>query len=149
MRPELVEQEFVNTTLRPADRRQFQVDASQFQSLNNEDGVWCQFLTEALADWGAGLDVHLYEAAVAHIFGGEEQVLRDIDIVVDGAKIGVQKARLTSSGAAFKVTTLNEHEAEFEQHARRFLEHTTLPAVHWVNINRRTVRFKTLMRQED
>ena len=82
------------------------------------------------------------------MFGGDDAVVSDIEIVVDGTKIGVQKARLTSSGATFKVTALYDNEITFEQHARRFLEHTALPAIHWVNVTRQTVRFKTLMRQE-
>lgn len=149
IRPELVEHEFVNTTLRPADRQCFQIEDSQFRPLNDADRTWKQFLSEAIRDWGAGLDVRLYEAAIAHVFGGAEYVTRDIDILADGVKIGQQKARLTSSGAAFKVTALYDNETAFEQHARRFVKHTKLPAVHWVNITRQLVRFKTLERQEN
>ena len=149
VRPELIEHEFVNTTLRPADRRSFSVDARHFQPLNDADQTWQQFLVAALRDWGTGLDLHLYEAAIAHVFGGDEAVLSDIDILVGGEKIGEQKVRLTSSGATFKVTALYDNETLFEQHARRFLEHTTLPAIHWVNVTRRSVCFKSLGRQED
>jgi GxxExxY protein len=149
VRPELIEHEFVNTTLRPNDRRSFQVDSQYFRTLNDSDDTWRQFLTAALRDWGVGLDLHLYEAAIAHVFGGEEAVLSNIAILVNGVEIGQQNARLTSSGAALKVTALYENEILFEQHARRFLEHTTLPAIHWVNITRHCVCFKTLQNQED
>jgi GxxExxY protein len=149
VRPELIEHEFVNTTLRPDDCRSFQIECQHFRSLNDLDRTWCQFLTGALRDWGVGLDLHLYEAAIAHVFGGEEAVLSNIAILVDGVEIGHQKVRLTSSGAAFKVTALYGNETLFEQHAHRFLEHTSLPAIHWVNITRQCVSFKTLARQED
>lgn len=149
VRPELVEHEFVNTTLRPSDRREFSIDVEHFQPLDSADTTWQQFLTSALRDWGTGLDLHLYEAAIAHVFGGEEVVLKDISMVVNTEAIGQQKARLTSSGATFKVTALYENESLFEQHARRFLEHTTLPAIHWVNVTRKCVSFRTLKRQED
>ena len=149
VRPELVEHEFVNTTFRPDDRRSFQVDTQQFSPLDDADTAWQQFLDAALRDWGTGLDLHLYEAAIAHLSGGDEAVLTDISIVVAGQTLGQQKVRLTSSGATFKVTSLYENEVLFEQHARRFLEHTTLPAIHWVNVTRQCVTFKTLMRQED
>jgi hypothetical protein len=145
----LIEHEFVNTTLRPADRRSFSVDVQDFRPCNDADRTWQQFLVAALRDWGTGLDLHLYEAAIAHVFGGEEAVLSDIDILVGGEKIGEQKARLTSSGATFKVTSLYENTTLFEQHARRFLEHTMLPSVHWVNVTRHCVCFRTLARQED
>lgn len=105
-------------------------------------------LIAALRDWGTGLDLHLYESAISYIFGGEDAVLRDIEIIVDGVKIGEQKARLTSSGAIFKVTALHDSEHRFEQHARRFLNHTLQPALHWVNVTRNEVRLKTLIREE-
>jgi GxxExxY protein len=149
VRPELIEHEFVNTTLRPEDRQKFSVDDTQFVPLNEQDVDWKEFLLEALRDWGAGLDVHLYETAISHIFGGEERVIREIDIVADARRVGVQRARLTSSNATFKVTALSEHMTGFERHARRFVAHTTLDAVHWVNITRQKILFKTLLRQED
>ena len=149
VRPELIEHEFVNTTLRPNDRRSFQIDTQHFRPIHDADNTWCQFLTAALRDWGTGLDLHLYEAAIAHVLGGEESALSNIAIVADGIEIGQQKARLTPSGAGFKVTAFYDNEMLFEQHARQFLEHTTLPALHWVNITRHCVCFKTLQRQED
>lgn len=102
----MIEHEFVNTTLRRADRRQFEVEIQDFRPLNDADQTWQQFLVAALRDWGTGLDLHLYESAIAHVFGGEEVVLRDIEIVVGGNSIGKQKARLSASEATFKVTAL-------------------------------------------
>jgi hypothetical protein len=87
--------------------------------------------------------------AVRSVFGGEETVLRKIEIIADNFKIGEQTVRLTSSGATFKVTAIHESEQRYEQHARRFLNHTRLPAFHWVNVTRDTVRLKTLLRQEN
>ena len=145
VRPELVEHEFINMKLQSEDRFRFTVDDAEYQPLDATDHVWKDFLLEAVKDWGAGLDVHLYEAASAYALGGEDNVIRDIEITIDGQLIGRQKARVTRSNAALKVTTLSDHEAAFETHARRYLAHTTLKAVHWVNINRKQVLFKTLL----
>lgn len=149
VRPEMVEHEFVNTTLRRDDRHRYQIDDAGFVPLNPQDQLWKDFLSAALRDWGAGLDVHLYEAAISHVLGGENHVIREIDILVDNQKVGIQKARLTSSNAVFRVTALSDHESGFERHARKLLAHTTLEAVHWINITRQRVLFKTLLRQED
>ncbi len=68
-----------------------------------------------LRDVGAGLD-DLYEAAVSHLYGGDEAV----------------------------------SEAEvphFEDHARRFLHHTELRSIHWVNVTRKIVRFQTFKKE--
>jgi GxxExxY protein len=149
LRPEIVEHEFVNTTLRPFDRKSFLVDETEFCPLHSTDATWRDFLLGAIRDWGTGLDLHLYESAISHVFGGDEAVLRNIEVIADDVKIGEQTVRLTSSGATFKVTAIHESEQRYEQHARRFLNHTRLPAVHWVNVTRDTVRLKTLMRQEN
>jgi hypothetical protein len=147
-RPELIEHEFINTTLRREDLSQFEVDDCQFSALNPMDRDWKDFLLAALRDWGAGLDLHLYEGAISHACGGEEKVIREIDIVVEGIRVGGQKARVTSSNAAFKVTMLPNNLIGFEDHARRFVAHTNLKAIHWVNITRSLISFKTLLRQE-
>jgi GxxExxY protein len=146
VRSELIEHEFVNTTLRPPDRHTFEIDDKQFVALDNADRDWKAFLLAALHDWGAGLDVHLYESAISHCFGGDSLTLKEIDIIVSGHKVGVQKARLTPSNAAFKVTTLTAGEVEFERHAKRFVNHTSLAAIHWINITRQRVRFKSMLR---
>jgi GxxExxY protein len=149
VRPEIVQHEFVNTTLRPQDRKRFVVDDAEFCPLNGTDARWRDFLLGAIHDWGTGLDLHLYESAISHVFGGDDAVLRNIEIIADDVKIGEQTVRLTSSCAIFKVTAIHESEQRYEQHARRFLNHTRLPAIHWVNVNRETVRLKTLLRQEN
>ncbi len=146
LRPERIEHEFVNTTLRPQDRQRFSMDDREFMPLDDADKSWKQFLVAALRDWGAGLDVNLYDAAICHVLGGLEMVCKRIDIVVDGHKVGAQNVRVTPSNAAWKVTSLAEPEVDFQSHLRRFLSHTTLQAVHWVNVNRRQVHFKTLLR---
>jgi GxxExxY protein len=134
VRQEKIDHEFVNTTLRSTDRKCLRTDSSQFHPLDATDKFWMEFLCEAVEDWGTGLDVHLYEAAIAHVLGREEIVLREIEVLVNGQIIGRQKARLTPSGAAFKVTAFQQSLNGFECHAQKFLMQTTLPAIHWVNV---------------
>jgi hypothetical protein len=80
------------------------------------------------------------------VLGGEEQIVQEIEVVANGERIGKQKARVTPAGAAITVTALADELDAFETHARRFLLHTTLAAVHWVNITRQRVFLKTLTR---
>jgi GxxExxY protein len=146
VRPALVEHEFVNTTQRPNDRREFQLEDAGFSPLDAADRAWKDFLIAGLGEWETGLDLHLYEAAISHALGGEDQVIRDIEVVANGRPIGRQRARVTAAGAAIKVTALADELDAFESHARRFLWHTRLTAVHWVNITRHCVSLKTLTR---
>lgn len=145
VRPEIVEHEFVITTLRPHDRKSFIVDDVEFCPLNVSDSTWCDFLLATLRDWGTGLDLHLDESAISHVFGGDEAVLRIIEIISDDVKTGEQTVRLTSAGATFMVRAIHESERHYEQHARRLLNQTRFQAVHWVSVTRDTVRLKTLI----
>jgi hypothetical protein len=57
----------------------------------------------------------------------------------------VQKVRLADPATVLKVTTLDDDSLlDFECHARRFLAHTSLRAIQWINITRAAVQFKTL-----
>jgi GxxExxY protein len=148
LRSELVEHEFVNTTLTRRDRTTFTVREGDWQEPSGTGLNIKALLVEMLRDWGVGLDLHLYEEALTHFLGGEDRVLKQIEIVVNGRSAGKQKVRLTSPDAAFKITALGEDgRMRFEDHARRFLEHTRLRAIHWINLTREQVLFRTLEKE--
>jgi len=146
-RPKQVEHEFVNSRLTRADRIVFDVADESWADPGPAERPLRPWVLSFLRDVGVGLDVHLYEAAVSHLFGGNEAVEREIEIVAGGRRLGRQKVRLASPGHAFKVTTIAEAEVPyFEDHARRFLSHTELRNVHWINITREVVRFQTIVK---
>lgn len=145
MRTEGVQHEFVNACLSTAERRQFDIVKSD----------WCDLGGPRLADWfsallsdlGTGLELTLYEDALTHLLGGEEQVLKPIPVLSDGRLIGTQWFRLMLPDVAFKVTTLGGDLDAFAVHARRLLAHTNLSAIQWINVGRREVVFRTLRRE--
>ena len=52
---------------------------------------------------------------------------------------------LAAPNIAFKITTIAPAGlAAFEDHARRFLAHSALEAIEWINITRGVAQFKTL-----
>jgi hypothetical protein len=106
------------------------------------------WLTAALGDWGTGLDVSLYEDAVTRFYGGPEEVLGFTQFWNHGKLIGRQPVRLAMPNMDFKVTTMHPNAyREFEDHARRFLAHSTLVALEWINIAHGQVLFKILKRE--
>lgn len=142
---EKVEHEFVNTHLRPPDRTAFEVVDLGWKdpgSTNWPLRAWCLAF---LHDVGAGLDVRLYESAVSQFFGGEDAVRHDVEVTLNGVCLGCQEVRLASPSWAFKVTTFDQTELpHFEDQARRFLRHTTLDGIHWINITRKAVTFQSI-----
>jgi GxxExxY protein len=147
LRPSIIQHRFVNSSLTRADRLKFEVDATDWDGSKPRPRELRSWLTSALSDWGAGLDLRLYEEACTHFLGGDDNVLDRTEIRVDGRSLGTQQVRLVEPDAAFKVTML---EADllpmFEDHARRFLDHSSLSAIHWINITLRQVRFATIRR---
>ncbi|MGH9769419.1 MAG: GxxExxY protein, partial [Blastocatellia bacterium] len=97
-RTEQVQHEFVNTTLRPDDRNRFEVTDHGWQEIGDKPILeWC---VAFLRDVGTYLDIRLYEDALTHLLGGEEQVTQDIDVVSGGLVLGSQKLRLAAPGVA-------------------------------------------------
>ncbi len=94
-----------------------------------------------------GLDVHLYEEAVTHRFGGPERVERKVEVVRDGQVIGRQRTCLLDPATAFKITTLRKDLAAYESHLRRFLDHTGLERFLWANITLGEVSFRDVRKE--
>jgi hypothetical protein len=82
--------------------------------------------------------------ALTHFLGGEDRVVQEIDVLSEGRCISHQKVRLAGTAAAFKVTALFDALDKFESHALRFLQHTDLKHLLWINVTLQTVMMKTL-----
>lgn len=145
MRLESVEHEFVNAAVNREDRTRFAVEDADF--VNAGRGRFLRELTVAmLRDWGVGLDIGLYEEALTHFLGGDDKVLQPVNILVGGSQAGNQSLRLAAPGVAFKISALGEGRQRYEKHLRRFLAHTSLECIQWINVGRKVVAFKTIKR---
>lgn len=145
-RLEAVQHEFVNTTLLRCDRTTFDVDDRQWLACDPNTDLK-RFLVGMLREVGTGLDLKLYEEAVIHCLGGPNIAARMVDVVVDGRQAGRHETICTESGVAVKLTSLKaDRMAAYEDHYRRLLNHANIEALHWVNLERSRVRFRTLRR---
>lgn len=145
MRAASLEYEFVSTSITHADRYAFQLDTEHWQDLDDDSRWLRELVMRLIADWGLFLDVTLFYDAIVHFRGGKDEVIQPIEIRRGGRLIGQQSAHLISPHVAFKVTAMSTDVKHFEDRLRRFLCLTSLRAIQWINFNRRTVRFKTLM----
>jgi len=97
-----------------------------------------------LSEWGAFLDIQLYYDAISHFRGGEEQVIKRIEIVKDSRVLGTQRVHLLNHEVAFKVSAATKTKSFYEQHLRRFLNHTSLKAIQWINFEHNKIVFSTI-----
>lgn len=143
-RPERVEHEFVNTTLTHTDRIIFDVDDSAWNNSVEQAPEIRRRVEAFLRDWGTGLDLQLYVDALTHFLGGEERVVREIEVVSDGRCISHKRISCAGAEACFKITALTDKLESFESHALRFLQYTNLNHFLWINVTLRTVTLKAL-----
>jgi GxxExxY protein len=147
-KPESVEHKFVSTKYRHADRIQFVIDDSEWDSMELGARHLRDAVTAVLHDLGTGLEIALYDEIAAHILGGEQSVLQNIEIFSDGGTLlDSHPVRLTAAGMSYKITAVPERDrARTESHLRRFLSHTQLRGTHWINVRHNRVTFKTIHR---
>jgi hypothetical protein len=94
-----------------------------------------------------GLTLNFTEEALIHCLGGPAIAVRNVDVVVGGRQVGRQEMLCTGSGAAVKLTALKgDRLGAYEDHYRRFLNHANIEALHWINVSRSLVTFRTLRR---
>jgi GxxExxY protein len=144
LRPEMLGSEFVNCHQRLADLRNPALDTIRFDARAAGAAFFHDTLKALLSDWGSGLDIGLYEEALTHLLGGEEKVNVPIPVIGSKGRLGDQKFRMLAPDVAFKLTALTEEENNFESHARRLLEHTSLKAIHWANMRHGKITFTTI-----
>ena len=87
---------------------------------------------------------NLFYDAIKHFRGGEEHVIKKIEIMNDSRVIGTQKTYLLNPEIAFKISAVTKTESFYEQHLRRFISHTSLKAIQWINFNHDKILFTTI-----
>ncbi len=144
LRLESVQHEFVNALLRADERRVFEVCTDRWNGSVPGGEMIVDWVVSMLQDWGTGLELSLYEAAITYFLGGREKVLRDVAVQGSRQGLGYQPMRLAAPGVAFKLTAFDPDFGSFEEHARRLLVHADLRAILWINIGSHKVTFVTV-----
>jgi GxxExxY protein len=146
-RTERVQHAFASTSLAPADRRRYEVVASEWKPLTPRCRDLHDVLLRLLSEWGAFLHPLLYREALTHFLGGEERVVAEIPVMSGGRQVGTQKMHLVTDGVAFSVTASTHRPAAVLQHQRRFLRHAPLRGIQWINLHHRRIDLWTIERQ--
>jgi GxxExxY protein len=146
-RPGKVEGRLLATSLTQAERRPFTTATERWQELTPACTKLRQTLCELLSDWGAFLDLALYQEAVTHFLGGPAFVEQRVNLSRDGLALGNQRLSLHASDVAFRLTAFTQQHDPVESHLRRLLRLTGLRAMQWINLNHARIEFTTLTRK--
>lgn len=144
LRSQRVQWEFVSTQLTHERRHQFSIDDTQWRPVNPRSQQLKDTLISLANDWGVFLESRLYREALTDVLGGEAMVMRRIPIFSNDAHLGEQEVRLATDDTAFAITATTESESFMRAHLDRFLTHTRLSHIQWINFNHHAIEFVTL-----
>jgi len=143
-RPNEVQHEFVNTSLRPEDRYRFVLDLVRWSDSIPGAARFRPILAGMLAEWGACLDLGLYEEALTHFLGGEHEVIQSVRVLSGDTVLAHQRMRMAAPQVAFRVTAITRERNRYHDHLLRQLRKTALIAIFWVNITLESVTLTCL-----
>jgi GxxExxY protein len=138
--------QLVASRLRLEDRQQFICDRSRWHELAPECEKLRQTFLSIIADWGAYLEIPLYQAALTHFFGGEERVILRKVVTRNGLCLGTQRFHLHAADIAFRITAFTQDLASHEMHLKALCRHTGLRGLQWINLNHSLITFVTIIR---
>ena len=145
-RPPQVETWFASSRLTLEARQRVTCDATQWRELTPAFAAFRAALMEMLGELGAFLDLALYESLLADFFGGENEVVRRVELHRDSHTLGSQRCHLLAPDVGFRLTAHTEELSQARSQLVRWLAHTRLRALQWVNLNRTNIEFVTLTR---
>ncbi len=143
-RPPQVETWFASSRLTLEARQRVACEDSSWRELTPVCASFRTALMEMLGELGAFLDLGLYESLLTDFLGGESKVLQRIELVRDGLTLGFQRCHLLTTDVGFRLTAHTEDVVHARSHLVRWLSHTWLRAMQWVNLNRTNIEFVTL-----
>lgn len=146
LRSGVVKKRYVSTTLDLVERRRFVVQDGDWQPVNESSRRLHRIFLELLADWGAFLSTSLYRQAIIHFFGGPSVALRRITIYDRNAVVGTHEVCLIAEDTALALTALKDGKVQMKDHLRRFVGHTKLARIQWINMDNHVIEFRTLER---
>jgi hypothetical protein len=92
---------------------------------------------------GTGLNIELYEEAVAHLCG--QPLDADVDIRIGNRLLGAQRMNMSAPNAGLRITALPPRgRGAYKAQLACLLLHTDLQAIQWINVTRSEVRFTTV-----
>ena len=139
-----VQHRFVSTTVEQSDRYTYDVDVDRWDNETASDELVCGIVHDVLGDWGAYLDVGLYKEALFHFLGGEEHLLRPLEICSSGKAIGHQKFHLLEEGTLLHVSSTIRNAGAYQKQLERLFQHTDIWKIHWINFCRQRIILITL-----
>jgi GxxExxY protein len=146
---DLVRGKLLRNAISESDRHHPTMSNTGFRILTPHCDHLVTHLKQLIKDWGTHLDNHLYSEALIHHFGGDGQCLRRIEVTASDRKLGTHLIQLHSPQHAFVVTAFHSKQTSYRHHLDVLLEHVSLDAIQWINLNRSRLEMTTIQRDDN
>lgn len=143
-RPPSVEHEFVSTSLSCQDRKAIAVKTDHWTEPTDTASHIKTLFLDILHDWGAFLNTAIYQEALYFFLGGENALIRPVEIWNRDHLVGHHKVPVINDTETFCLTSSTKDIFSLKAHLSRFLSNTRLETMYWINLNRFAVEFYTL-----
>lgn len=138
-----LEHKFVNCHMTVDGRREFTLERIGWVNNSSYRSIE-QIIVSLLHDWGTGLTASLYLEALVCVARLTE---KNINAFWDGKITGKQAVHIIEQNHSLEVTCLTERIDSHKSHLCRFLTHTALDAILWVNITNGNVRLERIVKE--
>lgn len=136
-----VESAFSTCTLTKPERQTFEVDQTTWNEATDLDSGFYALAYELISDWGTRLDPALYSEALLALLPNAQET--KTEILSGNRLVGTKLVRLAEPGIAFKITTSKNPDPLGIQF-QKFINHTGLKTLFWINLNKNHITFRTL-----
>lgn len=143
-RPAKIHGKIIATSLTQEARRCFTILIERWNDLTPACAALRKMFFDLLQDWGAFLEVALYQDALIHFLGGQSNIERRVRLSRNGLDLGSQQMLAHTPEISFRLTAVTEDQQYVESHLRRLLALTNLRAIQWVNLNHARIEFTTI-----
>ncbi len=146
-RPAKVQGKLLATGLTHSSRRNVSFITDRWQAVTPACESLRQTLRDLMSDWGAFLEMGLYQEALIHFGGGALKVEQRVGLARNGLDLGGQRMLIHAPGVAFRLTAITAEQQHVESHLRRLLSLTNLEAIQWINLNHSQIELVTIRRK--
>lgn len=144
-----IEKDFVSTKLNLIKRHSFFINSDDWHDIDNNGKSFKNLIINLLNDWGAFLDIQLFYDAIVFFCGGINNVLGNVELFCDNKIVGKQKIHLLNNKVAFRLSGITKEKKFYRKHLVKFLNHTKLDALQWVNFNHHNIEFETIFNKNN
>lgn len=143
-RPERVQGQLKFNAFLETKRRSVAWEDAGWISLSPQCEVLQRRVRTLVEDWGACLEVKLYEEVLVHFCGGEAQCVRRIPVALAGVELGNHPVLMHGENVCFLVTAFTAGIEGQRSHIKRLLALTRLRGIQWINFDHTIIQIQTM-----